>query len=253
MAGFDPYAQDFVAHYGSIRGRVRLALLHEQVAARLDPTSRVLDVGGGAGHLAVLLAQNGHAVDVLEPSVAMRAEAADLIAAVPDDVAARVNVIAGGYEQIASMEDVGGYDAVLCHAVAPYVHDLAALVDAVVSGARPGGLLSVVVKNRESLAVRPALEGRWRDALAAFDADGDAGGLGVRNHAHSIEDVQSAFCAAGATPDVWFGIRLVSDGLSPEDQTTSYDDVLAVERETAIRDPYRALGRLLHVTAVRDG
>lgn len=47
------------------------------------------------------------------------------------------------------------------------------------ASAAPGGLLSLVFKNADALAMRPALEGRWADALAAFDAAEDVGGLGV--------------------------------------------------------------------------
>jgi len=37
----------------------------------------------------------------------------------------------------------------------------------------PGGLISIMALNAQTLALRPALERRWNDALTAFDASGD--------------------------------------------------------------------------------
>lgn len=245
---FDPHAGRFVAHYDSIRGQVRLRLLHEQVADHLDHNSRVLDVGGGAGHLARLLALDGHLVVVAEPSAPMREHSGDLLA----DVSDRVQVVAAAADQLADLDRHGTFDAVLCHAVAPYVDDLAVLVADVAAAAAVGGVVSVVVKNRDALAMRPALEGRWAQVPAAFDAEGDAGGLGVRNRAHTLAATTAALAEAGCQRVAWYGVRVFSDALSA-DAEVDLDAVLAAERIAATRDPYRALGRLLHVVARRTG
>lgn len=243
---FSPHARDFVDHLDSVRGQVRLALLDEQVRRHVPPGSRVLDVGGGAGHLAARLAAQGDQVVVVEPSSEMR----DLAAEVLCDRGDRVSVVAGDAAAVPDRPDAGSFDAVLCHAVAPYVEDLDALVRDVVAGAAVGGVVSLVVKNRDALAMRPAAEGRWSDVAAAVDADGDAGGLGVRNVAHRLEEVIDALHRHGCDLDDWYGVRVVSDGL-PHDADASVDDVLDAERAVMDRDPYRALGRLLHVVARR--
>jgi len=43
---------------------------------------------------------------------------------------------------------------------------------------QPGGIVSVMALNAGTLAVRPALDGHWVDALAAFDAPSEVGVLG---------------------------------------------------------------------------
>lgn len=245
---FSRYAQDFAAHYDSVRGRVRLALLEEQVAAHLPAGARVLDVGGGAGHLAARLAVRGHEVTVLEPSAVMRDRAAQVLGR----AAGRVSVVAGDAASVPSRPDAGSFDAVLCHAVSPYVDDLTALVGDVVAAVAGGGLVSFVVKNRDALAMRPALEGRWVDVPAAVDADGDAGGLGVRNRAHRLGEVIDSLRLHGCDLEAWYGVRVVSDGL-PHDSEADAATVLEAERALTSRDPYRALGRLLHVVARRGG
>lgn len=245
---FSPYAEDFVAHYESVRGQVRLALLEEQVAAHLADGARVLDVGGGAGHLAVRLAARGHDVVVIDPSATMRDRAAEVLGG----AAGRVSVVAGDASSVPSRPDAGSFDAVLCHAVAPYVDDLEALVGDVVAAVADDGMVSLVVKNRDALAMRPALEGRWADVPSAVDADGDAGGLGVRNKAHRLEEVIDSLRRHGCHPEAWYGVRVVSDGLH-YDAEAELEAVLEAERALTGRDPYRALGRLLHVVARRGG
>lgn len=243
---FSPYAEDFVAHYESVRGQVRLRLLEEQVAAHLPASARVLDVGGGAGHLAARLAVRGHDVVVLEPSAAMRDRAARALGG----ATGRVSVVAGDASSVPSRPDAGSFDAVLCHAVAPYVDDLEALVGDVVTAVAGGGLVSLVVKNRDALAMRPALEGRWADVPAAVDADGDAGGLGVRNKAHRLGEVVDTLRRHGCHLEAWYGVRVVSDVLH-YDAVDDLEAVLDAERALTGTDPYRALGRLLHVVARR--
>ena len=51
--------------------------------------------------------------------------------------------------------------------------------------------------NARVLAVRPALEQRWDDALAAFDATSEVGVLGVRGRADTVEEL-SELMRAGA-------------------------------------------------------
>lgn len=114
----------------------------------------------------------------------------------------------------------------------------------------PGALLSLVFKNADALAMRPALEGRWTGALAAFDATDDVGGLGVPTRAHALSDVTALLEDAGFDVVTWFGIRVFSDHLLdvPVDDLAA---VLPAEAEASRRDPYRGLGRLIHVVATR--
>lgn len=254
---FEPYAEAFDDHYASSRGRIRLALLHEQVSAHLreltagDGATRILDIGGGAGQLGLLLAADGHEVTIVDPTPAMLRLAAEHREAAPADVAERLHLVEGGYDIARTLAQAQGlFDVVLCHAVAPYVDDFDGMVDGIVAATRPGGTVSFVVKNRDALAMRPALERRWADALAAFDAEGDAGGLGVTNRAHSLAEATDALSTRGADIVAWYGVRVFSDSLTQDDHV-DIGPILPVEREAARRDPYRAVARLLHLVATK--
>ena len=63
----------------------------------------------------------------------------------------------------------GSFDVVLCHGVLMYVEEPDALLAGLARMLAPGGLLSLLVRNADALAMRPGLSGDWAAALAAFD------------------------------------------------------------------------------------
>ena len=63
----------------------------------------------------------------------------------------------------------GSFDVVLCHGVLMYVEEPDPLVAGLARMLAPGGLLSLLVRNGDALAMRPGLAGDWAGALAALD------------------------------------------------------------------------------------
>ena len=96
-----------------------------------------------------------------------------------EEVRRRVTLIRGREEHAARHLGPGAADVVLCHGVIMCLADLAPLVQALVELARPAAVISLLAKNAAALAMRPALQGRWAEAVEAFGADRDVGGLGV--------------------------------------------------------------------------
>ena len=248
----DPYAHvadRFVAHYDTLRGAVRHALVTEQLDRRLpDPPCEVLDLGGGAGHQAIRLARAGYAVTLLDPSERMLERAASDLSTEPSDVRHRVRTIHADAQHAADALASECFGVVCCHGVLPYVDAPAVVLDPMVELAAPGALLSIVFKNADALPVRAALEQRWEEALATFDADRDVGGLGVTTRADRLADVVRDLEERGATIERWYGIRIFTDHLH-DAPIEDLARVLPVEATAGGRDPYRALGRLIHVLA----
>lgn len=128
----------------------------------------------------------------------------------------------------------------------------------------PGGVLSVLARNGDSLAWRPAARHDWQAATrmlaesTAARAEGrDAfyrNEIGVDARADTLESLTSSCTAAGLEVEVWGGVRVASDDV-PVDQPAPLGDELAalldVEERLGATDPYRALGTLLHVIARR--
>jgi S-adenosylmethionine-dependent methyltransferase len=248
----DPYehlADRFLCHYRSLRGALRHALVSAQLDRHLptDPVS-VVDVGGGAGHQALRLARAGHRVTLVDPSARMLDEARAALRSQAAAVRERVRLLPAAGQDAPGLLGGERFDVVCCHGVLPYVDDPAALVECLVRLGRPGALLSLLFKNADALAMRAALEQRWQDAMKSFEATEDVGGLGVATSAHRLADVEDWLLAAGSTVEAWYGVRIFSDHLN-DAPIEQLDQVLPVEAAGAARDPYRALGRLLHVIA----
>ncbi len=256
-AADDPWAPlvgPFVdGHYTTLRGRARTELIDRQLRWHLpSPPASVVDIGGGAGHQSVPLARSGYSVTIVDPSSAMldRAEAVRSIE--PDAVAERIQLVRSTGEDAPTALGGNRYAGVLCHGVIMYVDDPAPLVASLAQLAEPGGVVSIAATNARSLAVGPALAGRWEEALVAFDRTRHVNGLGVETRADTVEDLSDLLAANKVDPIAWYGVRLFTDGWGPERPAAELDDaMLAVELEAGRRDPYRLLSRLFHLVGRR--
>jgi S-adenosylmethionine-dependent methyltransferase len=245
-----PLADRFVdGHYGTLRGRVRTHVIDRHLRAHLvAPPARIVDVGGGAGHQSLPLARDGYDVTIVDPSAAMLERAMQLIASEPPGVVGRIDLVEASAEDASSVLGEGEFDAVLCHGVIMYVEEPAPFVAALARLARPGAVVSVLAKNAANLAVRPALAGDWKAALAAFETERQINGLGVDTRGDSIEGLTSMLSDVGVESVAWYGVRLFTDGWTREMVPTDDDaEVFAVELEASRRDPYRQMSRLFHL------
>jgi len=239
--------------YATVKGRVRTFVLHEQLLAHLGgPPAKVLDVGGGAGHQSIPLARLGFDVTILDSSAAMLAKAEQRLGAEPIAVRRRVRLLeAAGEDAVAA---TGGelFAAVLCHGVLMYLDTPESLVTALCRCAAPGGIVSIMALNALTLAVRPALDRRWADAAAAFDATGEVGVLGADTRADTVEHLSSVLDGHGVATEAWYGVWLFSDWLDQPIDDTDVAAVAAVELEASRRDPYRQLSRVFHLVGRRS-
>lgn len=105
------------------------------------------------------------------------------------------------------------FDAVLCHGVLGYLDRPEPIVGQLCRCADAGGLVSIMTGNAEASAVRPALERRWADALASFDARREIGVLGLPGRADTAEELGELMRARGVTPLRWYGVWLFVDWL----------------------------------------
>ena len=241
-------------HYGSLRGRVRTYVIDQHLRAHLArPPLRVVDVGGGAGHQSIPLARRGYEVTIVEPSPAMLERAQQQLDAEGPGVAARVRLVEALGENAPEVLNGDRFGAVLCHGVVMYLEDPIPMIDALGALTDDHGILSIVAKNVDVLAVRPALEGDWATALAAFGTDRQINGLGTDTRGDNIDALSAMLAARGVEPVDWYGVRLFTDGWTRDRPPIDDEDlVLPVELEASRRDPYRRLSRLFHLIARRQ-
>jgi S-adenosylmethionine-dependent methyltransferase len=240
--------------YASVKGLVRTTVLHEQLLEHLPaPPAAVLDVGGGAGHQSFPLARAGYDVTLLDPSAAMLDKARQRLRQLPDDSRRRVTVLQADGENADEAVHGRRFAAVLCHGVLGYLDDPEPLIDELCRCADAGGIVSIMAGNARAMAVRPALERRWDDALASFDASSEIGVLGVPTHAHTVEELSGLIRDRGIEPVRWYGVWLFVDWLDLGGARLDPGDseqvaaATAVELEAGRRDPYRQLSRIFHL------
>jgi S-adenosylmethionine-dependent methyltransferase len=251
----DPFAK-LAAGYNSSGGTLRRVVRHELVDRALaehlsGPPARIVDVGGGAGQQSIRLARKGYEVTILDPSPEMLDEARRRLASEDEDVRRRVRLVEGEGER--GHEVLGGekFDAVLCHGVLMYLEDAWPMIQGLSTLAPSGGIVSVLTKNASALAVRPALEGRYRDALSLLEADRDLGRLGVITRGDTIEGLSEAIAEAGLAVERWYGVRVFSDHLGDSVPGEDLPEILELEWEAGKREPYRSVARLIHMVGRR--
>ena len=240
--------------YASVKGFVRTYVLHNQLLEHLPPApARVLDVGGGAGHQSFPLAKAGYEVTLLDPSAAMLDRARQRLERLPAPARQRVTLLQADGER--ADEAVGGsrFAAVLCHGVLGYLDRPGPMVDQLCRCVDAGGVVSIMTGNAKAGAVRPAMERRWADALASFDARTEIGVLGVQGRADTVEELSDLLQSRGVEPVRWYGVWLFVDWLEFSGVELDPGDseqiaaTAAVELEAARRDPYRQLSRVFHL------
>jgi 2-polyprenyl-3-methyl-5-hydroxy-6-metoxy-1,4-benzoquinol methylase len=247
----------------TVEGRLRLDLawanLKELADAELlrgvggEYEGRALDAGGGTGALALRLAAEGWRVAVLDSSRAML----DLAAANArrEGLEARFSFHLSDAAGAATSFAPGSFDLVACHNLLEYVAEPERVVAALAASLRPGGLVSLLARNRAGEVLRAALKAHNFDAARqALTAEHvreslyggparlfDAGTLGALLDESRFETLAVR------------GVRLVADYLPPELSAgqEEYARLLSLEAELGARPELAAVARYTQVIARR--
>ncbi|MDG9716162.1 bifunctional 2-polyprenyl-6-hydroxyphenol methylase/3-demethylubiquinol 3-O-methyltransferase UbiG [Streptomyces sp. DH24] len=241
--------------------------LDEQLAGRfpVGRRLRVLDVGMGRGAQALRLVRAGHQVTGLEQDPALIAAARTALAGEPEGVRERMRIIEGDGRDTGVHFLPGSFDVVLCHGVLMHVEEPDPLLAGLARMLAHGGLLSLVVRNGDALAMRPGLSGDWAGALAAFDTAERLphprvrpdGGTPVRavsdGRADRLSKLTGTLAGIGAPLHTWYGVRVFTDTAADDaEPPADPGTLLAVEERAGRTDPYRGVAALLHLCGVRD-
>ncbi|MFD9971913.1 class I SAM-dependent methyltransferase [Streptomyces sp. NPDC059011] len=230
--------------------------LDEQLAARfpVGQRLRVLDVGMGQGTQALRLARAGHRVTGLESDAGMLQVAREALAHEPEGIRERFRMIEGDGRDTGVHFLPGSFDVVLCHGVLMYVEERDAMLAGLARMLAPGGLLSLLVRNADALAMRAGLAGDWDGALTAFDSDTYTNRLGLQVRGDRLASLTATLAGIAAPLHAWYGVRVFTDTAADAAEPPSGDELtrlLAAEDRAGRTDPYRSVAALLHLCGVR--
>lgn len=255
-AGFAAGEEQWRARLGTLRQVVRQEVVARQLAASLPdrPARRVLDIGCGQGTQALRLARRGHAVTGLDSSARLLDDFRAALAAEPAQVGGRVQLMQGEAGAVTSLFARSSFDVVLCQGVLMYFPDPAPLLAAIAQVVVPGGLVSLVVRNGDALAMRPGLLGDWEGVGHAFDEAVYLNRIGVAARADRLADLAAVLARQQMPVAHWYGVRVFTDTAAadaPLPDGPTLDAIVRFEERAGRTDPYRHVAALLHLIAVR--
>jgi SAM-dependent methyltransferase len=254
VTGFAAGEQRWRARLGTLRQVVRQELVSRQLAAHLPRTpARVIDVGCGQGTQLLRLARDGYDVTGVDSSPTMLDDLRRALDDEPDDVRARVRAVQADARNLASFTD---FDVVLCHGVLMYFADPEPLLDDLVRLVAPGGVLSLLVRNGDALAMRPGLLGDWDAARRGFESPSYDNRIGVTARADRIGDLVASLGERRMTTLAWYGVRVFTDTAADDAEVPGEPELTALlecEERAGATDPYRRVAALTHVIARRTG
>jgi SAM-dependent methyltransferase len=256
VTGFGAGEQRWRARLGTLRQVVRQELVSRQLAAHLPVTvpSRVLDVGCGQGTQLLRLARNGHHVTGLDSSRTLLDDLERALDEETGDVRVRVRAVRDDLRNLTALFAAESFDVVLCHGVLMYFADPGPLLDDLARLVAPGGVLSLLVRNGDALAMRPGLLGDWDTARRAFEDMAYDNRIGVAARADRVDDLIASLAGRQLPVQAWYGVRVFTDTAAddaPVPDEPALTALLTCEERAGATDPYRRVAALAHVIARR--
>lgn len=253
---FDDLATRFQQNiYGGLKGQIRLAVVNRDCAAHLPimPFAssskeqwRILDAGGGQGQFSLTLAQAGHDLVLCDISAEMLKMAEAEVQA--NHLQSRVKLVQSSIQDLSSQlsADEQQFDWVICHAVMEWMQDPSQLIDHLCKHIKPGGYLSLIFYNLNSLIFKNCLRTNFKKIMNQ-DYVGAAGSLTPINPLKP-ETVLNWLKELPLDLLCHSGIRVFHDYIFNEIHRESKpDELVELELELSRQEPFRSLGRYIHL------
>ncbi len=274
---FDAIADHFEKKvYGGLKGDIRLAVLRrdifeytEQMTKTLGRPLRILDVGAGLAQIAIDLAVQGHSVIVNDISANMldkaKASFEKQKATADNDVLDTVTFGTANFgeikwyvcpyqqleDRLAADNKADKFDLVLCHALLEWLAEPAAIIDFFDSQLTEKGALSLCFYNPASFDYRNLIMGNF-NLLDNTDYKADNKKSLTPNYPVAKQEVESWLQQHHYHIVLESGLRVFHD-YAPLKRGGHNDPeaVIRMELRYSRKEPYKRLGRYLHILAAR--
>jgi S-adenosylmethionine-dependent methyltransferase len=251
--------QDFDAHLETWKreqttpwSRIRLSVATSNLLRHVDQSGlRILDAGGGNGYACIPFAKNGCHVVVADYSEAMLADGQRLMAELGLDE--NVSFVLTKLEDLSDVTHEQAFDLVLCHNVLEYVDSVPEVLRSILTPLRSHGVVSIIGKNRYSIAYHHAfLHGDLQAAKAAIGATETRTIFGSTARAFAVQDIVGMVEAHGCVIQADYGLRCMIDYWGDNERKAEPDTFARLEElELALSAayPYKLLARFFQVIA----
>lgn len=258
---FDDLATRFQKNiYGGLKGQIRLAVLNRDCAAHLpiapfasssSQSWRILDAGGGQGQFSLSLAQAGHQLVLCDISAEMLKVAAAEVQA--GELQSRVRLLQSSIQDLSGnlSSDEQTFDLVICHAVMEWMQDPSELLSHLCKHLKPGGYLSLIFYNLNSLIFKNCLRTNFTKIINK-DFTGAAGSLTPINPL-TTEQVLAWVDEHPLELMSHSGIRVFHDYILSDthkhklSEGKTPEQLIQMELELSQQEPFRSLGRYIHL------
>ncbi|MFP3454743.1 methyltransferase domain-containing protein [Psychrobacter sp. SIMBA_152] len=261
---FDAIADHFEKKvYGGLKGEIRLAVLRRdifeyssQMSEALGRPLRILDVGAGLAQIAIELAAQGHSVVINDISENMLEKAKANAEQI--DQALDITWYVCPYqalEETLGKEENDKFDLIMSHALLEWLAEPAAVMDFFDQYLTDDGALSLCFYNPASFDYRNLIMGNFNlldSLLDGNDYKADNKKSLTPNHPVAKEEVESWLKARNYQTVRSSGLRVFHD-YSPLKRGghNDPDAVIRMELRYSQLEPYKWLGRYLHILAKR--
>jgi len=249
---FDELSEQFARNiYQQPKGKIRLEVLWwhlQKVFPELSafPGMRILDAGCGMGHIAIRLAELGHEMTLCDISKLMLQHTEQVFQ--ERDLKNSSTFIHSSLQALP--DNLKRFDLIVCHAVVEWLDDPQQALSELFERLAPGGRLSLMFYNRNSLVMRNLIRGNLYK-VASGEFSGEAGGLTPTQPLDS-QLVYSWLEDLGMTIIARAGIRTFYDYMTRRDHI-SIEDIIEMEINLSEQEPHLSLGRYIHVVCRKPG
>lgn len=233
--------------YDTLKGEWRLKLLKEDLSElREKAPMQVWDAGCGFAQISQWLAEAGHHLTLCDLSHQMLIRARNNFS----QAGLEATFIEGAAQDIAP--SLQSFDLVLFHAVLEWLAEPRLTLQAVAEKVHPGGYLSLLFYNRNSVIIRNTLRGGWRLPYLLNDEYLGKGKKLTPPNPQIPEEVCKWLSDWGFEIEIHTGIRVFHDYIAHEVLAESeLDELLELEYRYCREPTYRNMARYIHILAKR--
>lgn len=243
------YSDVLVEAYSQKVGTVRNEMIIRALQAHMSQEpKRIVDLGGGNGQLAIMLAKMEHDVTIVDIDSKMLAIAERDLLKESIKVRNRVKLVLGRGSNACNL--VGNnFDIACCHGVIKFENDPIPILSSLVNLVKKRGIISVLSLNTDSIAMRSGLQQKWREARLSIEQNRQMGNQYLPIREYSRKEVSHILTANKAKIKKWYGVGIFTDHITKEILVNDPEDVYSLEWLAGTKDPYRQIARCFHIIA----